>query len=247
MKTLLTLLLVSAVQAHEPAFPFSPTLPKLPQTKQVVDTPSAKMSAIKFATPAKLKPADNPVPFGWYAEVTVEGLASGDSVDFKIRPKPLKQNVENGKLFFNGLEKQYEVDVMVLNWDTRKWERGDIVIDFAQSAIPPPKKPPGTEPPTTPITSLYFVVLRADGPAQPSFTTLMSLPGWVELEKQGHKFKPKTLSAAKADLGFDAPADLKLPAVLTLIDDGMKSKIVRDAIPAPTTNDEILALPKGIK
>jgi hypothetical protein len=111
---------------------------------------------------------------------------------------------------------------------------------------PPPKKKPD-DPAPPPTGTYYFLVVRKDGPADPAFTKVMGLPAWAELSRAGHKFKDKTVSGAKADLGLELPAGAPLPCVVTLSVTGGVSKIVREPVPLPTTDTAILELPKAVK
>ena len=114
---------------------------------------------------------------------------------------------------------------------------GGAVVPVIPPIVDPPVKPPAD-------AAYYFLIVRPDGPADPAFTKVMGLPGWAELKKKGHQYKPKTAAEAKLDLNFDATG-LTLPAVVTLsIADG-KSKIVGDPVPLPTTDAGILKLLEG--
>lgn len=126
-----------------------------------------------------------------------------------------------------------------------------LVTDGKNPAPPGPVTPPGpiTPPvtPPTPATSLYFVVIRPDGPAAPDFTAYMANPGWKELMSKGHLAKDKTVTEARA-LGIQLPDGTELPCIVTLAvsADGKSSTIVRGAtrLPAPA---DIVKLPEGVK
>ncbi len=111
-------------------------------------------------------------------------------------------------------------------------------------------KPPGTtppkDPPAVPSDTFYFLVVRADGPATAQFTKIMADPAWSTLRTAGHKVKDFTLTAAAA-IGVKLPNDVPPPAVVTLVESDTTSRIVRAAIPLPTTSPSILDLPKGVK
>lgn len=130
--------------------------------------------------------------------------------------------------------------------------------EFVTTADPGPVKPPPppgggddpVKPPPAPAAGLYFLVVRADGPAAPSFTKVMEDPAWDALRKQGHKIKDKTVTeAASPAIGVTLPSGTVLPAVVTLqvSADGKQSTIVRPAVPLPTTSVGITDLPKGVK
>lgn len=111
--------------------------------------------------------------------------------------------------------------------------------------VPPVDPPPTPDPPTKP-TSLYFLIIRPDGPASAEFTRIMSLPAWNELRTAGHVIKDKTLTDTKS-WGYSPPTLTILPVVLTLDTRGGTSRIVRDPIPLPGTDAGIVGLPVGVK
>ena len=121
-----------------------------------------------------------------------------------------------------------------------------VVVGDAPN-LPPitPGPQPEPKPPDSPA-SYYFLVVRADGPADPAFTAAMGLPAWGELRKKGHQFKDKTVSAA-ADLALALPPGTALPCVVTLSTAGGVSKIVRGPVALPTTDAGVAALPEGVK
>lgn len=122
-----------------------------------------------------------------------------------------------------------------------------VVVGDAPN-LPPitPGPQPEPTPPDSPA-SYYFLVVRADGPADPAFTAAMGLPAWAELRKKGHQYKDKTVSAAAADLALALPPGTTLPCVVTLSTAGGVSKIVRGPVPLPTTDAGVAALPEGVK
>lgn len=98
----------------------------------------------------------------------------------------------------------------------------------------PPVDPPGNppvDPPTTP-TSLYFMIVREDGPASPAFTRLMSLPAWATIRGKGHSVKDFSLTDARK-LNAVIPAGTVLPAVIVLKIEGGVSRVVRPAATVP--------------
>jgi len=208
------------------------------------DTPPGSVVVVpKEVEQAELIVKESPVPAGSFAEVSIKGVATGDMVNYKVRPKPTKQVISNGVLYFNGLAASYEVEATVINWDTRKWQVADAVVTFGQQ----PKPPPIIDPPITPISGYFFLILRADGPPLPSFVATMGLPAWEVLKAKGHKYKDKTVKDAEKDLSYTIPAGTTLPAVVTLIVDGTVSKVARGPVTFPTDNAGILNLPNGVK
>lgn len=102
---------------------------------------------------------------------------------------------------------------------------------------------PITDPPTS---NLYFLVVRPDGPAEPSFTKVWSMKEWDSLAFMGHSFKDKGLTDATVSLtalGISIPDQTKLPCVFTL----RSKKLVAGPSPLPTTPDGILQLARGVK
>lgn len=111
----------------------------------------------------------------------------------------------------------------------------------------PPVDPP-TQPPTIPrpATAYFFMAVRADGPAQPGFTRIMQDPAWGELRKRGHQVKDKTVTELNA-WGYKLPATVALPAILTFVVEGDRSREVHGPLLLPTTSAGILALPEIVK
>ena len=120
------------------------------------------------------------------------------------------------------------------------------LIVVGEATTTPPK--PGDPPVTVPSGSLYFVVVRPDGPADPVFTRVMSDTAWGELVAKGHAFRDFTLTEARA-AGADVPTGTPLPCVITLrmSADKKTSTLGRGPIPLPDTSEKIRALPEGIK
>ena len=107
--------------------------------------------------------------------------------------------------------------------------------------VPPPIKPP-VDPPVPPTTSLYFLIVRADGPADPAFTRTMGDPAWDTLRKAGHKAKDRTLAEA-TKAGFAPATGTRLPVVLILREGADNSELV-GTTPFPGDSASILDLPK---
>lgn len=111
----------------------------------------------------------------------------------------------------------------------------------------PPPIPAPVDPPLPPVpvdgsAKLYFLIVRADGPASPAFTNAMALPEWNQLRAAGHQVKDKSAAEAAA-LGAVVPP-AQLPAVVTLLisADKASSSIVRPAVPMPTDGAGVLKL-----
>lgn len=112
------------------------------------------------------------------------------------------------------------------------------------AAQPPPKKPDDPKQPPTP-TGYYFMLIRPDGAADPSFTKVARDPAWQKLKDAGHRVKDFGTSDLNR-LGLVLPSGTTLPCVVTLYDDGKASRIVRGPIDLPATSEAILELPKGV-
>ena len=134
------------------------------------------------------------------------------------------------------------------------WTKGElegssciIVVGDGKPAPVPPVKP-GDPPPVTPPTptALYFLIVRADGPASPAFTATMGLPAWDAIRKAGHSVKDRTVSEV-APLGYTLPPGTMLPVVFTLDNSGPRSKILRGPSPLPTDANGIGLLPTEVK
>lgn len=107
---------------------------------------------------------------------------------------------------------------------------------------------PITDPPpvTQPTGNLYFLVIREDGPASPSFTKVWSMKEWESLAFMGHEVKDKPFTDAMvslAALGITMPDRTTLPCVMTL----KNKKLVAGPVALPTTGDGILQLAKAVK
>lgn len=120
-----------------------------------------------------------------------------------------------------------------------------VFVKVGTATAPPPKpKDPPTLPPTG---SLYFVIVRPNGPALESFTQMMALPEWNHLRRSGHLFKDKTLDEAVA-LGVKLPAGTALPCVAILRERvGGKTSEQLLITPAPISGAGVLALPGLVK
>lgn len=184
---------------------------------------------------------ESPVASDSFAVVKIVGLTAGESVIFEVSPEPKKLIEVKDGIHFNGSEKKYQVVATIINWEARQFYKKKLDVPFGVKPNPPPEKPP-----VTPISSLYFLIIRPDGPVDMSFTKAMSLPAWATIRDGGHEYKEKTVSEAKA-LGYNVKSGTKIPTVITLsIVDG-KSTVVRESIDFPVTNEKILELPNGVK
>ena len=123
--------------------------------------------------------------------------------------------------------------------------RKPIDVDSGEAPRPPPIEPPKpVDPPKVdPPVTLYFLIVRADGPATAAFKKIMEDPAWKTLRDAGHTVKDKTVSEAAA-FGVKVPPGSTVPIVVTLREDATSSTILRTA-PLPTTSAAILDLPKG--
>lgn len=206
----------------------------------------------KLTIPAELKPTSGDYlthkPDTDAVSVTYVGLSDldpfpsaflKDSRDFVLPTRGLK----DGKYKFAAVAasatgEQTRADFVVVIGDGKP---GPIIA-------PPPTTPtPDPKPPTTPTGSLYFLIVRTNGPADAAFTKTMGLEAWKELAKAGHLFKDKTLTEA-ASLGVQLPDGTSLPAVVILREsaDKTKSAVVGGPLPLPTTNDGIRELPAKV-
>lgn len=190
---------------------------------------------------------------GKFADITVDSPA-GASVVWRFYP-PVVQRADKlpqGRAIFAGKPgTTYVVTTIVVDFDRKTVTDTEFEVRFAGKAVPPGTDPPPVtpapkDPPAPPPTSLYFLVVRADGPASPAFTKAMSLPEWDALRAAGHRVKDRTAGEAAA-LGVTVPP-LALPAVVTLrpSPDGKTSTVVRPAVSLPTTGGGVLDLTKGV-
>lgn len=193
---------------------------------------------VKDAEQAELIVVESPVPAGSFAEVRVKNVAAGDMVNFKVRPKPTKQVVTNGVLYFNGLAKSYEVEATVINWDTRKWQTADAVVTFGQQPQPPPGPGPGPDPEPTPNTPTKFkivIIEETDEAVAGRGAFLASTTLAAYMREKGHSWR--VVDQDVTDVNGKQPADIapymqlakgkKLPQVF-LVDDAGKLRFQGD-------------------
>lgn len=208
-------------------------------------------SAAWAADPVKVKP-------GGFADVTVT-VPEGGSVLWRYSTPPVQKagGLVDGRTVFGGTPgTTITATAITVAVDFEKKRTSLTEQDFtfvfegAPATAPPVTPPtnPPTNPPVVPVPtdSLYFLIVRADGPAQPSFTAIMSLSAWGDVRKAGHSVRDMTATDA-AKLGF-TPA-VSLPAVYTLqvlppTADRPKggSVVVRDAVPLPADNAGVTKL-----
>lgn len=126
--------------------------------------------------------------------------------------------------------------------------RVDFVVTVGRKAMPKDPTPPPTDPQPQP-GSLFFVVIRPDGAASAEFTRVMSDNAWNALRMAGSTVKDYGYKEACGQLGLCLPAGTTLPVVVTLrvSPDGKTSRVVRPAIPLPTTTAGIANLPQGVQ
>lgn len=195
------------------------------------------------------------IPKGGYADLTVP-VPKGASLIWDITPTPVQESsgLPDGRLIFSGSPgTTYTALAFMVDFDNKKFTKTRYVFQFSGTPVTPPptdpKDPPTDpkDPPVTPVLTTFFIVVREDGPAAPSFTKTMSDPAWDALRAKGYLVKDYTASEAIAKLGLPRPANL--PVVITLQQPAKnpeKSKVVRAAIPLPTTSEGIAKLPEGL-
>lgn len=121
----------------------------------------------------------------------------------------------------------------------------EFVVVVGPGAVDrPPDRP--ADPPALPKSSVYFMIVRPDGPATPTFTNVMNLPAWKNLRSAGYTYKDFTPAEA-SKFGVNLPNGTVLPVVVTLTTTPTGSKIVRPAIPLPSTDDAVSRLPEGLR
>ncbi len=118
-----------------------------------------------------------------------------------------------------------------------------INIKVAGEVKQPPKRP--DDPKQPPATGYYFMLIRSDGAADPSFTKIIRDPSWAKLVELGHQVKDFQLQDA-VRFGAKLPDGTSLPCIITLRTDGSVSRVVRGPIPLPSDSQGILDLPKGV-
>lgn len=220
-----------------------PIVPKL-QWKQITQPLAKPKPPVRTGEGVELVVDESPVMGPSFAVVKITGLTDSERVVWTVTPEPTKLIERGNEVFFNGPAKEYKVDGLVINFDTRDLYRKKLLVPFGPKPVTPPvTDPPVTDPPTKPI-KYYFIIVR-DEPATKAYTDFMTatLPQWTELEVAGHKYKDKTVAEAKK-MSIPNPTP---NTVVTLYDNGTISKIVRDAIPLPSDGAGVLNLPQGVK
>lgn len=191
-------------------------------------------------------PAPVVVPAGEYADLTIP-VPAGSKIITRVTPTPVKQSKDlpPGRVVFVGKPgTTYTVRSLVVNFKTEEISDTDYPFVFAGPTLPPPVVPPPGTDPKPPTGALYFMVIRANGPAAPDFTTVMRNAAWDTLRTAGHSVGDKTVSEARL---FGLPTPATLPAVVTLRAESDHSVVVRPAVPLPTTSEGILALPAAAR
>lgn len=125
-----------------------------------------------------------------------------------------------------------------------------VVVNGKVPSPGDPDNPPPPPPPPPPANDkFYLLIIRADGPAAPSFTKSMAMPEWNTLRAAGHAVKDVTLSEATAAKLSAGVSPDQLPTVLTLVvrPDGKSSQLVRGPVSFPTVGSGVLDLPKGVR
>ena len=136
----------------------------------------------------------------------------------------------------------------VLSWNAK----GDVASDLATCTViitgaptTPPSPPTDPGQPLPPEEgTLYFMVVRPDGPAAPEYTRIMSMPEWQTLKDKKYLVGDFTLTEARKYLSI--ADNVRLPCVITFWDTGKKSTIVRQPIGLPATGGGVLSLPDGL-
>jgi len=114
-----------------------------------------------------------------------------------------------------------------------------VVIGGATAPVIDPKEPDPVVPPTT---SLYFAVVRPNGPVAPATAAALRLPAWDSLRAAGHLMKD--FEVGKLPTGVPVPSTV--PAVVTLKRnaDGTTWTVLDGSKPLPTSNDQVKDLLK---
>lgn len=205
-----------------------------------------------FADPPRFEPPAEIKPVGGYAiyepgtdckEVTYVGLDGEEPIPFRqfggsktAFVFPTRGLPNNSRYRFAG----------VASNDKGEHKRQDfsVVIGTPPVTPPPGKDPPPVVPP--PSTSLYFLIVRPNGPATAAFTKVMQFPEWQELKKAGHMYKDKTQAEATL-LGANLTGvTLPVVIVLRLRADGMTNEQIGKAS-LPLDGQGVLELPKSFK
>lgn len=164
-------------------------------------------------TPAPVKDVaivvkENPVPAGSFAEVVIEGLGPNSDKIVDITPSTVKQVEVNGTIYFSGLEAKYTVEVIVVNFDTKKISRKKLVVTFAQNPQPPPNPDPKPEPPG-PVTPTKFKIVIVEETEQAvaergAFLASTTLAAY--LREKGHSWR--VVDKDVTDSSGKPPADI---------------------------------------
>lgn len=119
-----------------------------------------------------------------------------------------------------------------------------VVIGKPTTPGPPPVDPP-KDPPPAPAGTVYFMVVRPDGPAQAEFASIMADPAWAEHRAAGRRVKDYTLTESTAI--YKLPSGTTLPCVVTISSGPKDSKVLAGPVPLPKTTDGIRKLGEGLR
>lgn len=202
----------------------------------------AVLTALLLVPLATLHSADvvleeDPVSVNSFAVASYQ-LGKGEAVAWEVSPEPVKSKEyvdgSTAYLHFNGPPgTKYKVTAFIIDFESRKFTKKHKFVTIGGKADLPPSG------------ALYFLVVRADGPATASHTKLMSLPEWETLKAKGHTFKDKTFTEAVM-LGAKFPIGTHLPCVVILRTTLERSEQIA-VVPAPTDGAGILQLPGRAK
>lgn len=161
-------------------------------------------------------------------------------------PTGVERSEAANQLTFTGANGTYQVTLRAILWEKKTIVTATHAVTIGAPANPPPVPDP-VDPPT-PTGALYFMVIRPDGPADPTFTRTMADVGWSRLREKGHAVKDFVLSETPR-LNVSIPAGTPMPCVLTLrvLPGGTTSEIVRGPVALPTTTEAITKLPEGVQ
>lgn len=192
------------------------------------------------------------VPEGGFADHTIP-VPKGAAIVWRYSPTPIQKakDLAPGRVIFTGEKgKTYTATaiIVVVNFETREVSITDTDYLFTFGGKPVDPKDPDPVDPVPKLGKLFFVCIRPDAPADPTFTKVMSLPEWQTLKGMGHGISSKTVKEAEA-LGIKLPATVTLPTVVTLRNNpnGKTSTVVRGPVDLPGTGAGILNLLVGVQ
>lgn len=188
------------------------------------------------------------VPRDRLVRLAAKGVPAKAGLVWRVYPREGvdRADAPKGRLQFVAPPGRYTVELLAVTVgdDEVAIEEATFTVTVGGEALPPPKP---DDPPPAPSGGLYFVVIRPDAPADPAFTRVMGLPAWEKLRAAGHRAKDFT-PPELARIGLSpAAVPAQLPAVVTLRTSPAGSRVVRDAVPLPTTDAGILQLVEGVR